>query len=159
MKNKSTWYLVQIASLIIGSLIAWITVIRGFINFYAVEGTIFKVVDCNYTNPFITPCFWGAMAFLIALIWSITLYTKRNQDKAQGQERGLLWLLVASTIFGWSNVGYEQWLIIKAQGEAVIGCSGAMTSIFQSPCLYGSIFFLLAMLATVMIVKNNKEYS
>lgn len=157
MKNKSTWYFIQILALVVGSIIAWSTVIKNFINFYQVEGTLFKVMDCNFTNPVLTPCFWGAIAFIIALIWAVSLYTKRGQANQTKQQWWLFLLLIASTIFGWANVVYEEWQIILAHGGAVTGCSGTMTSITQSSCMYGSIMFLIAMVATWMIIKKTNR--
>ena len=59
--------------LVVGTVIAWSTVTLGFIRFYRAEGTILKFTNCALPNPLTTPCLYGAIAFLLALIWAAYL--------------------------------------------------------------------------------------
>ena len=133
--------------LAIGNLIAWSTITLGFIRFYRVEGTFLKFTNCVFPNPLITPCFFGAIAFLIALVWAVSLLSVPMPSAIQGYTR--LWrFLLAATIFGWSNVAYEFWKWNQSPSGLLISCSAqSVSSPFQSSCLYGSAMFLAAWLA------------
>jgi hypothetical protein len=56
-----------------GAVIAWSTVALAFIRFYRAEGTLLKVTNCRFPNPITTPCFYGAIAFVVALLWAASL--------------------------------------------------------------------------------------
>ena len=78
-----------------GAMIAWSTVTLAFIRFYRAEGTLLKVTNCRFSNPITTPCFYGAIAFIVALLWAVSLMRDVNARR-RGYE-GLWWLLLAST--------------------------------------------------------------
>lgn len=132
----------QIFLLLCGTVFAWYIIIREFINFYANEGTIFKVTDCVYTNPVTTACFYGGIGFVVALGWAIYLFKKHEY---KGRLYHTIFLL-GGTLFAWSVVAWEWWKIKQAAGQPVVGCSGLMNSIFDSSCLYGASFFLISFL-------------
>lgn len=136
----------QIFFLICGSLFAWYIIVREFINFYANEGTIFKVADCVYTNPVTTPCFYGGVGFLVALGWVFYLLKINDKTKQIKARFKHTLFLFGGTLFAWGVVTWEWWKIKQAAGQPVVGCSGLMTSIFDSSCLYGASFFLLSFL-------------
>jgi hypothetical protein len=46
-----------------GATIAWSTVTLAFVRFYRAEGTLLKVTNYRFSNPIMTPCFCGAIAF------------------------------------------------------------------------------------------------
>jgi hypothetical protein len=146
-----------IGLLIVGSGIAWGTVILAFKRFYEYEGTLFKIQDCVFPNPVMTPCFYGAVAFLVALIWAIKLYRKLASGEELVSYRGLMRLLFAATIFGAVNVAYEIYLF-SVSPKGITGCGASIiTSPWQSSCTYGSIVFLLSLIVTVMIMKRLKQ--
>lgn len=147
----------QIFFLICGTLFAWYIIIREFINFYANEGTIFKVVDCVYTNPVTTPCFYGGVGFLLALGWGLFLLKVNDKNEQIKARLKHTLFLLAGTLFAWGVVAWEWWQIKQAAGKPVVGCSGVMTSIFDSSCLYGASFFLLSLLAGWLILKQFKK--
>lgn len=147
----------QMLSLLAGTLFAWYIIIREFINFYANEGTIFKVTDCVYTNPVTTPCFYGGVGFLVALGWAIYLLKINDKPKQiKGRLQHTLFLL-GGTLFAWGVVAWEWWQIKQAAGQPVVGCSGLMNSIFDSSCLYGASFFLLSLLFGWLILHLIKK--
>lgn len=129
-----------------GAVFAWSTIVRQFMDFYAVEGTVFKIAQCQTPNPVTTMCFYGGLGFLVALVWSILLL-RRQSTVTRSQRIHLVWFLVLGTLFAWSVVSYEWWQIQQAAGQPVPGCSGLMTSILDSPCFYGANAFLLALLS------------
>jgi hypothetical protein len=138
-----------------GVIIAWSTVTLGFIRFYRAEGTLLKFTNCAFPNPLTTPCFYGAVAFLVALLWAASS-ARGAMPKPHGYE-GLWWLLLASTIFGWSNVAYEFWTSHQSPTGFIVSCTAqSISSPFQSPCLYGSTMFLGAWLTVGLMVRALK---
>jgi hypothetical protein len=134
-----------LAFLTTGTVIAWSTVTLAFIRFYRVEGTLLNVTNCQLSNPITTPCFYGAIAFIVSLVWATSLARDLNVRR-RGYE-GLWWLLLASTIFGWSNVAYELWRWHQSSTGFIVSCTTEpISSPLQSPCLYGSTMFLAAWL-------------
>ena len=84
-----------------GTVIAWSTVTLGFIRFYRAEGTLLKFTNCALPNPLTTLCFYGAIAFVLALLWAVSL--------ASGAKPAGTWLrrsVVALT--GFDNLRVEQ---------------------------------------------------
>ena len=144
------YYLSQIAILAIGSGIAWNAVYDDFVRFFGAGGRLIQVAGCTFPNPVMTPCFYGAFAFVGALLWASRILKKSNISQKVRQEKYLSWFLVGCTIFGWSNFVK---LYLDYVGGSQIGCSGApMTSPFITPCFFGSAFFLLALLLSWMIL-------
>lgn len=121
MNGIGTRRVLPLVFLLVGTLIAWSTVTTGFIRFYRAEGTILKFMNCVVPNPLTTPCFYGAVAFLIALVWAVHL-ASHGTSIGRGYER-LWWLLLASTIFGWSNVAYEFWTWSQSPTRTIVSCS------------------------------------
>jgi hypothetical protein len=142
--------------LVVGTVIAWSTVTLGFIRFYRAEGTILKFTNCALPNPLTTPCFYGAIAFVLALLWAASL-ASGAKPRVRGYE-GLWWLLLASTIFGWSNVAYEFWRWGQSPTGFIVSCTTeSISSPFQSPCLYGSTMFLGAWLSVDLIARAGRR--
>jgi hypothetical protein len=135
-----------------GAVIAWSTVVLAFIRFSQAEGTLLKVTNCRFPNPITTPCFYGAIAFLLALLWASSLASRI--EPWAGDYGGLWWLLLASTIFGWSNMAYEFWRWNQSPTGFIVSCTTeSISSPFQSPCLYGASMFLGAWL-TVSLMRR-----
>lgn len=150
-------YITQVMVLLGGVLFSWYTVYADFSRFYNSEGTIFKIKDCVYPNPVTTPCFYGAIVFLIALAWALYVYRDSIfQSRAKKQQK--LWLiLLGGTAFGWVNFGFSLFkFYTSAVGEKVT-CSGVPTdNPFLTPCFYGSVIYLTAFLLSWYIMKNDK---
>jgi hypothetical protein len=83
MAHFKSYLAASIAVLIAGALFAWTQVVTGFIGFYEYSGTLFKIKDCAIPNPVATPCFYGAIGFLAALGWAITLVRKPAVERKQ----------------------------------------------------------------------------
>lgn len=147
----------QAAILLLGTLFAWYTVVTDFIRFYQVEGSIFKIQNCLAPNPVMTPCFYGAWAFLIALIWSFMIL-KMPEAKQKVQEKRLLILLIAGTLFAWGNFSWGLVKFIQANGQPSVGCSGQIvTNPFATPCFIGALFFTGGLLTSLLIVSKQKR--
>ena len=147
------WFFIQSLVLLGGTVFAWYTIYIDFLRFNDVEGTIFKVVDCSFPNPVTTPCFYGAWAFLFALVWSITIMRKKDSVTQKSQQKGLVWFLVAGTVFAWGNFTYGFVKFIANQGKPVIGCSGQLVGDpFGTPCFYGAVLFTAALIVGVFVI-------
>lgn len=154
MKKLLTW---QSLIILAGTLFAWYNVVKNFIRFYNLEGTIFKIKDCAIPNPVTEACFYGAVGFLVALVWSYYIYQKPELTKKV--QHYLWWFLSAGTIFAWYNVSKEFVAYYSAHSGVVLGCSATpITNPFLTPCFTGaSIFLIAAILAGFIHSKNQKE--
>ncbi|MFA6982192.1 MAG: hypothetical protein WC243_04190 [Patescibacteria group bacterium] len=149
-------YKLQTFVLFVGTVFSWTTVFSDFSHFYNIYGSVTKIAGCTIPNPVTTPCFYGALAFLIAFIWSISILSKKlkgtNIAKAQ---KGLRTLLIAGTIFAWSNFGFEAYKFYASSSVEKTSCSGVTTqNVFLTPCFYGSVIYLTALIVSLLIAKK-----
>lgn len=123
--------------LLFGTLFSWYTVANDYSRFLSENGT----------NPLLTPCFYGAIGFLAAYIYSLFIYFS-NTDKIKRHQKILVIFLIAGTIFGWSNFVLElcRFYIFKNPTS----CSGVSTSSpFLTACFYGSVIYLLSLIFSI----------
>lgn len=148
----SKMYYIQVFTLLVGTVFAWTTAVVDFLRFYEAEGTLFKIADCVYPNPVTTPCFYGAIAFAVALVWAVSLLKKEGEVRVK-DEKYLAGFLAAGTIFAWASFGrlaYNFYTALPGQG---VGCSGVPTaSPFTTPCFIGSMLFLVSLVAAIGIL-------
>jgi len=149
-------YKMQAFALLVGTVFAWTTAIVDFSRFYQVEGTLFKINDCLYPNPITTPCFYGAIAFAVALIWALALLKKEGEARRKS-EKYLMIFLSSGTIFAWKSfarLAYNFYTALPGEG---VGCSGApVSNPFATPCFYGSVLFLLALVVSITIFVKDR---
>lgn len=64
-------------------------------------------------------------------------------------------VLLAGTLFAWTNwlVELSGWL---KKLSCEIGCSASAVSPFLTPCFGGAVFFTIAFILSIIILKNNK---
>lgn len=136
-----------------GVAVSWITTINSFVNFYRIEGTLFKIKDCAVPNPIVTPCFWGALAFIAGAYWAIKL----NKEADAGKEKGFLYFIIFCILFAWSNFLVEVLKIDYKIGGVISPCPVAYSSPWVSACFFGSVLFTLSGLTTLLIVKSKKH--
>lgn len=150
-------YWLQVFSLLAGTIFAWTVNVIDFMRFFRAEGTLIKVNDCLFPNPVTTACFWGAIAFMIAFAWSVWLVGKPHEVRRKSQ-KFLMVFLSAGTAFAWSNFGlliYRFYTALPGQG---VGCSGIPTSSpFLTPCFYGSMLFLMALVISIIIRTKERK--
>ena len=144
-------YLLQSIILFIGTVFAWFTVYSDFSRFYNLYGTITRISDCIIPNPIVTPCFYGAFAFLGGFIWSLYILKIPKKKKVSLQKK-LSIFLIASTIFAWSNLALEAYNFYLQKTGPKVSCSGVMSdSIFTTACFIGSMLFLASLIASLII--------
>ena len=144
----------QTLILLAGTLFAWSRLIPQLRNFRSEYGTLLRFTDCVIPNPLKTACFFGSLAFLVALIWSLALL---NTPGSVG-ERRLFWFLVACVLFAASVVvvefsEYYHWFGVSS---FTVSCSPG-TFPLQTPCFLGLIFFVLALGVANIINRINRR--
>jgi len=150
---------VQVIVILAGTIFAWYTVIGDFIRYYNIETSIFKFNDCLAPNPLMTACFYGALAFLTAFIWSIAIL-RMPQEKQKMHQKRLIILLVAGTIFAWSNFTFELVKFLNAKSQPITGCSGNLVANpFNTVCFYGALFFSAGLIASLVTLKEQRKES
>ncbi len=152
MTPLASYYRSQVVALFAGAVFAWYTVVNDFLRFYDIEGTVFRIKDCvTMPNPVTTPCFWGAVGFIVALVWALKL-TKSHSSVTPKKHSYFTLYLVACVIFGWTNFSLVLFRFLGNHGKPTIGCSGQITTNpFSTPCFWGSVFFLLSLLIAIYI--------
>jgi hypothetical protein len=131
-----------------GVIVSWSTTISSFVDFYQLEGTIFKIKDCMVPNPVTTPCFWGALAFVGAFLWSL---------KRIINERYMLYFLIFSFLFAWTNFAIELKGVTPKEGALIAPCPAGGRNPFTSACFFGSILFTLGLITSYFVLKNSKQ--
>ena len=155
MPTKKNLLYLHSLLLLSGTVFAWGNVLKEFKIYFAAGGQILQTAGCPVTNPIITPCFWGATAFLIALIWSSYIIQAKSTGQISNEIR-LKWFLVASTIFGWGNVALEFYKYYASKMQPIVSCTGVIKSPIYAPCFTGSIIFLASLIFTSIIIKKLK---
>jgi len=62
-------------------------------------------------------------------------------------------VLLAGTIFAWFNFAQE-FINWTANKSCASGCSAGLANPFLTPCFYGAIFFTIAFILSILLVKN-----
>ena len=150
-------YKLQPLVLLGGTIFAWFSVYTDFARFYKFYGTLTRIQNCVIPNPVTTPCFYGAFAFLIAFLWSLYILKQKVENRIS-QQKKLNILLIASTIFAWSNFFLGIYQYYAAKNGPKVSCSGIPTdNAILTPCFFGSIIFLLALIVSITIIRSNKR--
>lgn len=149
--NTRTLLQLQVIVLGIGTAFSWITLIFDYRNFFAAGGTVLKFSGCAVSNPLATPCFYGALAFLIALLWA--LFILRTQPATVMRRlRHLRVLLIAGTLFAWGNFAYVVYRYLTARPAMPFSCppGGGAEYPFTAPCFYGALIFTAALIFSIL---------
>jgi hypothetical protein len=65
------------------------------------------------------------------------------------------YILLVGTVFAWGNFGYEVYNYLNQQ-TCAFGCSVGLKYPVLTPCFYGAIFFAIALILSIIIIKKNK---
>jgi hypothetical protein len=146
----------QVAVLALGTAFSWLTLFIDYRRFFAAGGRVFEVSGCAVTNPLLTPCFYGALAFLAAFLWSVAVLRSVPEGVTQRQ-RGLNWLLIAGTVFAWGNFAYEVYRFSQPQPTvSAFSCpkDEALVHPLMTPCFYGAMIYLAALVVSIFILRS-----
>lgn len=133
-----------------GTVFAWYTVFGDFARFFNYGGKLLQFSGCTYPNPLATPCFYGSIAFLVALSLSFLILS----TKAIKLQKYLSLLLLGGSIFAWSMVAKEFYKFNHIKTGAYIGCTGltASSPIF-TPCFTGASIFFIAFVLSLFCLR------
>lgn len=141
------YFLIQSLVLFLGVLFSWATVAGDFIRYQSGQGT----------NPLTTPCFYGAMGFLLAYFYSLYIYFQKP-DMQKRHQKYLVIFLISGTLFGWGNFTLEFCKFYFFKNPT--SCSGlAVSTPFATPCFYGSVIYLMALISGILTLKKQKKDS
>ena len=149
----------QVGVLAIGTAFAWFTLVGDYRRFFSAGGRVFEWSGCPVANPLLTPCFYGALAFLGAFIWALALL-RSPPEAAAGRQRGLNWLLAAGSVFAWGNFAYELFLYTERRPASAFSCpppGEAPVHPLMAPCFYGAVIFLGALAVSLAILKIRRR--
>ena len=150
MTHERKLLIIQALVLFGGTVFAWSNFLPQISRFQSLYGTIFKFTGCTVPNPFLTACFLGSFAFLVALLWSFSIYQSPNPVR----ERHLRNFLLLCVIFATSVIAYETAQYYKFIASAVSVSCNPGASPFTTPCFYGDIFFIVAFIISVFAVRR-----
>ncbi len=151
MPTKNNLLLWQSLLLAGGTVFAWSKLIPQFGNFYAAYGTFWRFRDCTIPNPLATACFYGSLAFLFALFWSLAVF----RSPSPIGERYLRNFLLFCVFFAGSVVSYEFADYYKLFGSNAIpvSCSPGVFPLL-TPCFFGLLFFLGAYITAIFATRR-----
>lgn len=153
VKNYRFWLAMTAVALIAGNVIGWFTVVSEITDYCKQLGGIWALTDFSgniVENPLLTPCFYGSIAFLIALVWNIYLLRSKDDTKIAKHFRWFITLLVAGTVFAAvNNVPIFQQFY--SNPENAISCSGKkVTNPYLTSCFLGFSGFFSAMIFSIV---------
>ncbi len=128
---------------------SWSALIVQFTNFYGAYGTLWHASTAIATNPLLTPCLYGSLAFLAAFVWSCILFIRPNP-------RGDIWLnrlLLFGVVFAAVVVAYDcaDYLHLFNVGIPIV-CTPNVNPLY-TPCFRGLIFFAAAYAAGLWVIR------
>lgn len=145
----------QVVLLALGTAFSWFTLFVDYRRFFAAGGKAFELSGCAVANPLATPCFYGALAFLTAFVWSVAVL-RSPPTVAMRRQRGLRWLLTAATVFAWGNFAYEVYRFSQPQPAAsAFSCppGEALVHPLMTPCFYGALIYLSALVVAMLVLR------
>ena len=143
-----------------GTIFAWYTTYADFTRFFIYGGSWFQFSGTIYPHPAMTPCFYGAFAFLATFVWSLLILLDSNKLRSGKQQKYLVWFLVAGNIFAWTNAISQIVRFYTAAPGEKVNCSGVLiTNPFATACFYGASLFLLSLVVGYLAYRftENKE--
>jgi hypothetical protein len=149
--------IVQAVVLAIGAVFSCYTLIDDYRRFFSAGGSVFELSGCAVANPVLTPCFYGALAFLIAFVWALMQLQLAPEAMARRQRR-LNGLLAAGTVFAWGNFAYELYLY-STQRSSAFSCpppGEVAAHPTMMPCYYGAWIFFVALAISRMILRAHR---
>ena len=151
---KKILFALQATLLTGGTIFAWYTVFGDFDRFFSANGKIFQFSGCQFPNPLATPCFYGSIAFVIALALAFQIFA----NPVFKTQKYLSILLFSGTIFAWSMVAKEFYKFSQIKSGAYIGCTGlSASSPIHTPCFTGASIFLVAFLLSLIILLTFRD--
>lgn len=141
---------IQTLLLFCGTLFAWSRLIVQLQNFQFVYGTLWRFRDCSIPNPLTTACFFGSVAFVVALLWSVKVW----QTQEKNSERWLKNFLLFCVLFAFSVLCIEfvDYYKLFPSASVPISCSPGVAP-WKTPCFFGFLFFTASYVTSIITLK------
>jgi hypothetical protein len=152
---------VQVAVLALGTAFSWFTLSIDYRRFFAAGGHVLELSGCAVANPLVTPCFYGAVAFLAAFLWAVAVL-RSAPGVMTSRQRGLNGLLIAGTVFAWGNFAYEVYRFSQPQPAAsAFSCPKGEAAVnpLMTPCFYGALIYLTALVVSLLILRARASHA
>lgn len=146
----------QIGLLSLGTAFSWSVLLFQYARFLGAGCGVLQLSACAARNPVLTPCFYGAWAFLAALVWALFV-TRCEPGARHTLQRRLNGLLVFGTLFAWGNFGYELYRYVTTRTAPAFSCpapGGEAVNPFTAPCFSGALIFLCALLVSLALLQR-----
>ncbi len=137
----------QTALLGLGTAFSWLTLVLDYRQFFAAGGRVLQFSGCVVANPAATPCLYGAIAFLAALILSFSRF-----------QRTLTGLLAAGSVFAWGNFAYLAYVFLTAKPRSALSCPPGEAAVnpVGAPCFYGALIFTTALVVSFLVLDKRR---
>jgi hypothetical protein len=152
---------VQVAVLALGTAFSWFALTIDYRRFFAAGGHVLELSGCAVANPLVTPCFYGALAFLAAFLWAVVVL-RSVAGVMTRRQRGLNRLLIAGTVFAWGNFAYEVYRFSQPQpGASAFSCPTGEAAVnpLMTPCFYGALIYLTALVVSLLILRSRASHA
>ena len=156
------WLYAQALFLTIGSGVGWYSVINEVQDFCAQQGeglsSLLSFTGTYTTNPLLQPCFWGSIAFVAGLVWTLAMLAGKVTNISVGLRRTRLFF-VGATLFAAANNYLPIYrFVTDSAGDSGFGCSAAgHGNPFLSACFFGLLSFALALLANTVAIHYRQQ--
>jgi hypothetical protein len=132
---------------------SWSALIVQFTDFYRAYGTLWHMSTGIATNPLLTPCLYGSLAFLAAFVWSCVLLFRPNPRADIWLNRLLLFgVAFAAVVVAYDCADYLHLFIV---GIPIV-CTPNVNPLL-TPCFRGLIFFAAAYAAGLWVIRTNRR--
>ena len=136
-----------------GAVFAWTTVLGDVSRFIAAGGHLWRFRGCSVPNPLGTPCFYGAVLFLVVLVWAISQLQAAHPERRV--QRQLVVMLAAGTLFAWGNFGREWWRYRQSASGTFRSCSGTLAvHPIHTPCFTGALLYLAVLIVALLVARR-----
>ena len=151
ISTHTLWLLLSVF-LAAGTLFAWWNVFIKFQLFFDAGYSITQFRNCSVPNPLGTACFYGAICFALAFVLSVMIV----KDTAKEQLKKILhWILIAGTLFAWSNFAWQFKKFADNDFQPTTGCTATIVNNpFETACFIGAVLFLSSLLISLLIKRR-----
>jgi hypothetical protein len=121
-----------------GTLFSWYNTALLFKAFYVYYPSVFMMGYTLVPNPLLTSCFYGAVAFACALVWSLVLALTPHEQSSVWLRRFLVFgVCFASVVLVYEALEYYEIISLSRS----VSCSPGVHP-FKTPCFGGLVFFI-----------------
>lgn len=147
-----TLLLAQTLLIAAGTAFSWTVIVMRFAAIQAHFGTIFAFGGSSLVSPVFTPCFYGGLGFIVALVWSLTLVRTFSERSA----RFLSHFLLFGTLFAASVLTIELCQYYRIFGGPLIACTPGVYPL-AGPCAIGGSIYLASFIVSRFLLRSTRS--